>query len=130
MARNLELSVALLLGLSLAPLTRAADQEAGAGTKEGSPRLRVLFLGDRGHHRPADRAAQIKPVLAGRGIDVTYTENVKDLNRATLSKYDALLIYANTESIAPEQEKALLDYVTEAAGLCPSTAHHIASQLS
>ncbi len=119
MARNLELSVALLLGLSLAPVTRAADQEPGAGTNDGTPRLRALFLGDRGHHRPADRAAQLKPVLAGRGIDVTYTENVKDLNKETLAKYDALLIYANTESIAPEQEKALLDYVTAGGGFVP-----------
>ena len=90
-----------------------------ANSKAPPPRLRVLFLGDRGHHRPADRAAQIKPVLAGRGIDLTYTENVKDLNRETLSKYDALLIYANTESIAPDQEKALLDYVEEGGGFVP-----------
>ena len=37
--------------------------------------LKVLFLGDQGHHRPADRAAQLIPVLASRGIDVTYTED-------------------------------------------------------
>ena len=41
--------------------------------------LSVLFLGDRGHHRPADRYSQIAPVLAGRGIEVTYTEKVSDL---------------------------------------------------
>jgi len=32
----------------------------------------VLFLGDNGHHRPASGEA-INPVMAGRGIDVTYT---------------------------------------------------------
>ena len=73
--------------------------------------LSVLFLGDRGHHRPADRHAQIAPVLAGRGIDVTYTEKMADLNHDTLGKYDALLIYANTTRISKDQEKALLDYV-------------------
>ena len=36
--------------------------------------LSVLFLGDKGHHVPADRAAQLTPVFAGRGIKVTYTE--------------------------------------------------------
>ena len=44
------------------------------------PPLSVLFLGDRGHHRPADRAAQIIPVMAGRGIEVAYTEKCRDLN--------------------------------------------------
>jgi hypothetical protein len=58
--------------------------------------LTVLFLGDQGHHRPADRAPQLIPVLATRGIDVTYTESMADLNPSTLAKYDVLMIYANT----------------------------------
>ena len=64
---------------------------AGAQTGESPvPRpLSVLFFGDRGHHRSADRYEQIAPVLAGRGIEVTYTENVSDLNPASLKKYRA-----------------------------------------
>ncbi len=117
MARTLTL--AILFGLVPAFLSVAADDPPKA-KPESSPRvLKVLFLGDRGHHRPADRAAQLKPVLAGRGIDLTYTEDAKDLNRETLSRYDALVIYANTESIRPEQEKALLDYVEEGGGFVP-----------
>jgi len=81
--------------------------------------LNVLFLGDGGHHKPADRAAQLIPVLASRGIAVTYTEAASDLNPVTLTRYDALLIYANTERIAPEQEKALLDYVENGGGFAP-----------
>ena len=69
----------------------AADPPA----PKGKP-LAVLFLGDNGQHRPADRSEQLAPVLAGRGIDVTYTEKVSDLNPETLGKYDALMIYANT----------------------------------
>src|SRR5580704_5005624 len=113
------LTLALLLGLSSASIARGAQQPPGAGPNAARPSLRVLFLGDRGHHRPADRAAQLKPVLAGRGIDVTYTEKMSELNRETLGRYDALLIYANTESITPEQEKALLDYVEEGGGFVP-----------
>ncbi len=113
------LTLALLLGLSSASIARGAQQPPGAGPNAARPALRVLFLGDRGHHRPADRAAQLKPVLAGRGIDVTYTEKMSELNRETLGRYDALLIYANTESITPEQEKALLDYVEEGGGFVP-----------
>ena len=73
--------------------------------------LSVLLLSDRGHHRPAERYSQIAPVLAGRGIEVTYTEKMSDLNPETLGKYDAVLIYANTTRISKDQEKALLDYV-------------------
>ena len=84
-----------------------------------SPPLRVLFLGDSGAHRPADRASQLIPVLANRGIDVTYTENVADLNRDFLERFDALLIYANIEKITPEQETALLAYVEDGGGFVP-----------
>jgi putative membrane-bound dehydrogenase-like protein len=79
----------------------------------------VLFLGDRGHHEPADRAAQITPVLAGRGIRVTYTERLADLNPDTLAKHDALLIYANITQISPAQEKALIEYVEKGGAFVP-----------
>ena len=91
-----------------------------AAARHERPRaIKVLFLGDQGHHRPADRAAQITPVLAGRGIDVTYTEKLGDLNPETLARYDALLIYANITEISPDQEKALLDYVERRRRLRP-----------
>src|SRR4051812_49300213 len=81
--------------------------------------LSVLFLGDRGHHRPADRAAQLAPVMHDRGIEVTYTEDVNDLNVEKLAKYDALIVYANIDAIQPAQEKALLDYVAGGGGFVP-----------
>jgi putative membrane-bound dehydrogenase-like protein len=96
--------------------------QAAGGQANGSPaapRLKVLFLGDKGHHQPADRAAQITPVFAGRGIDVTYTENLDVLTDGSLAKYDALLIYANIESISPGQEKALIDYVENGGAFVP-----------
>ncbi len=82
--------------------------------------LSVLFLGDKGgHHQTPARAAQLIPVFATRGIDVTYTEAMADLNPTTLAKYDVLLIYANTEKIEPDQEKALVDYVEGGRGFAP-----------
>ncbi len=81
--------------------------------------LAVLFLGDRAGHRPADRFEQFAPVLAGRGIELTYTENVSDLNTENLARYDALVIYANTTEISKDQEKALLDYVAGGGGFVP-----------
>ncbi len=81
--------------------------------------LSVLFLGDRGHHLPADRAAQLTPVMAARGIRITYTEELADLNPDNLARYDALILYANIEKIGPDQEKALLDYVAAGGGFVP-----------
>ena len=83
------------------------------------PKLNVLFLGDNGHHRPADRFAQLQPVFAARGIALTYTDKLDDLNPKTLAGYDGLVVYANHEKIAPEQEKALLDYVAAGKGFVP-----------
>ena len=89
-----------------------------AALATGSPDdLRVLFLGDRGHHRPADRAKQLVPVLAERGIAITYTENPDDLLR--LAGYHALLVYANIDAITPAQEQALLAYVEGGGGYVP-----------
>ncbi|HVC92537.1 MAG TPA: PVC-type heme-binding CxxCH protein, partial [Pirellulales bacterium] len=81
--------------------------------------LKVLFLGDEGHHRPADRAAQLVPLMAGRGIEITYTDNLAELNPENLARYDALLLYANIERIEPREEKALLDYVSHGGGFVP-----------
>ncbi len=81
--------------------------------------LRLLFLGDRGHHQPAARFKQFQPVMAGRKIELVYTENVGDLNAETLGKYDGLLLFANIDEIKPEQAKALLDYVAGGKGFVP-----------
>jgi putative membrane-bound dehydrogenase-like protein len=80
-------------------------------------RISVLFLGDNGHHQPAERFPQLAGALKKRGIDLTYTNKVSDLDPAVLSKYDGLMIYANIEKISPAQEKALLDYVAGGKGL-------------
>lgn len=94
----------------LGPLALAADP---------GPRIKVLFLGDNGHHKPADRFAQLATALKERGIDLTYTDKTSDLNEATLNGYDGLMVYANTTQISPEQEKAMVDYVQAGHGFLP-----------
>jgi putative membrane-bound dehydrogenase-like protein len=96
----------------------AASKPAPAAEAPSKP-ITVLFLGDQGHHRPADRAPQIIPVMATRGIEITYTEAMSDLNPTTLAKYDVLMIYSNETKIEPDQEKALLDYVENGGGFAP-----------
>ncbi len=81
--------------------------------------LRILFLGDKGHHQPELRFRQLQPVLEPRGIELTYTDSAASLNDNTLAKYDGLLIYANTTKISPTQEKALLDFVAAGKGFIP-----------
>ncbi len=101
--------------LWLAPLGTITAAEPDAH----DPTLSVLFLGDKGHHRPADRAAQLIPVMYDRGINVTYTEKLSDLSPDTLKKYDALIVYANIDAIEPSQNQALLDYVAAGGGFVP-----------
>jgi uncharacterized protein len=105
---------AIFIGLSSAMVPAA---------EPGKP-LSVLFLGDGGHHQPAERARQLIPVMAGRGIDITYTERLADLNPANLATHDALIVYANIERIEPSEEQALLDYVAGGGGFA---ALHCAS---
>lgn len=95
-----------LYASSAAPPVAAAD-------------LRVLFLGDSGHHQPRVRFALLESALRPRGFELTYTDRLTDLNAATLSQYDALLLYANIERIEPEQEQALLAYVDGGGGFAP-----------
>ncbi len=101
----------------------ATDSVGGAGNHPVR-RVKVLFLGDEGHHVPRERARQLIPVASRNGIDISYTEDIGDLNPATLNMYDCLMIYANIERISPEHEKALLDYVEGGHGL---VALHCAS---
>ncbi|MBL8830102.1 MAG: ThuA domain-containing protein, partial [Planctomycetaceae bacterium] len=82
--------------------------------------LNILFLGDLGHHQPARRFDQIHPVLAARGIDLSYTEDlVTALQPAALDKFDGLLVYANIDKIEDNQATALLDYVARGKGFIP-----------
>ena len=94
-----------------------------AATGQGR-RLEVLFLGDNGHHRPLERLPTLMEGLGPRGVNLTYTDRLEDVNTDNLSKYDALLIYANWDEITPAAEKALLRYVSEGHGL---VALHCAS---
>jgi uncharacterized protein len=96
------------------PFTRAA-----AATADTNSTVRVLFLGDRAGHRPADRFAILEPVLAKRNIEMTYTESMEDLNPSKLATVDCLMIYANITRISPEQEKAMMDFVEGGGGLAP-----------
>ncbi len=84
------------------------------------PALKLLFLGDNGHHRPADRFAQLAPVLAKRNIELKYIDDpALALSPETLAKFDGLVLYANIDNIKPQEEQALLDFVAGGKGFIP-----------
>ncbi len=85
-----------------------------------TPKLNVLFLGDSGHHQPAARFKQLDAAFKARGIALTYTDKLADLNPETLGKYDGLIVYANHGKFdTAEQEKALIDFVAGGKGFIP-----------
>ena len=81
--------------------------------------LKLLFLGDNGHHQPRVRFQQLQPVMKQRGIELVYTDQMKDLNPATLKDYAGLVVYANIDAISKEQAEALLNFVAEGKGFIP-----------
>ncbi|MCX7409406.1 MAG: ThuA domain-containing protein [Planctomycetales bacterium] len=106
----LRILFALLLSCSLIASVSAAEMPA---------KLKLLYLGDGGHHQPAVRFKQLQPVLKKRGIDLVYSDVIGDLNSATLKSYDGVVVYANIDAIEPEQAKALLDFVASGKGFVP-----------
>lgn len=83
-------------------------------------RIELLFLGhEQEHHNSRAYFPILATALIKDGINITYTENVDDLNTENLGLYDGLIIYANHESITPAQEKALLSYVDEGHAFIP-----------
>lgn len=65
---SVSILLAVTLGITLNQGIRAQDTK-----------IKLLFLGDNGHHKPNDRFRQIQPVLAAKGIDLVYTDKVESL---------------------------------------------------
>jgi putative membrane-bound dehydrogenase-like protein len=109
-------ALAAAVGLSQSPI--APEPEAR--------RVEVLFLGaptENGPaHDPIERYRIIKKALGTAGINFSYTEDLSDLNREVLDKYDAVLMYANWDQggkLAEDRERALLGYVEDGGAFLP-----------
>ncbi|QHW00100.1 PVC-type heme-binding CxxCH protein [Spirosoma endbachense] len=116
----------LLLALVLHQgCTRTARPGMGSGqnpstTETTARRGEVLFLGNRSkHHDSGKYAPWLAISLFKKGVNLTYTVNVNDLNPENLAKYDGLIIYANHDSLPPAQESALKAFVEGGKGLIP-----------
>lgn len=95
------------------------DSSRGTSAQVRPRRVEILFLGDNGHHQPRERVPELMAALGNKGINITYTDRLEDLNTANLSQYDGLLIYANYDSLPKPQEEALLGFVASGHGLIP-----------
>src|SRR5687767_12467186 len=104
----------LFLGVLMLAALLPSQLNAQAARAE---RVRVLFLGDNGHHRPHDRAKGILPILAQKGIDLFYTDELEDLNTAELDKYHVLMLYNNHTTVTQPQLSALTEFVKDGGGL-------------
>lgn len=91
----------------------------GLQTPAWSSPVKVLFLGDNGHHQPAKRFDELAPALKSRGIELTYSDRMEDLNGETLAQYAGLLLYANIDRIERDQVNAVLEYVEQGGGFIP-----------
>ena len=87
---------------------------------EGPRKLQIFFLGHKSeHHNSSKYLPMLASALSKQGIQFTYSDDPNDLNDANLEQYDGLMIYANHETITPEQEKALLNFVEKGKGFIP-----------
>ena len=102
-------------------LTLIACNSSEKKKKDDQPRrIELLFLGHaQEHHNSRIYMPILVSALTKSGINITYTEEVEDLNPENLNLYDGVIIYANHEGRFPEQEKALLDYVAEGHAFIP-----------
>lgn len=83
-------------------------------------RVEILVLGHESEHHDSEKLMMyLATPLFQKGINLTYTTDVNDLNSTTLNNYDGLMIYANHEQITAEQENALKEYVEGGKALIP-----------
>ncbi len=110
-----------ICGITLALLIGCIVTSCDNKRRDTDPRrIEILFLGHDSEHHPS---ARLLPLLASalslEGINFSYTDNPSDLNPENLARYDGLMIYANHETIQPEQETALLNFVASGKGFLP-----------
>ena len=88
--------------------------------------VEILFLGaplaNEPGHDPIERYRVLKKALGVDGINLTYTEDLADIRREVLDRYDGVMLYGNwrqNETMDPAQEKALLGYVNDGGAFLP-----------
>ncbi len=89
--------------------------------KDDQPRrLELLLLGHKSKHHDSEQLAEILiQEYFKKGINISYTTNPDDILNDDFKLYDGLILYANHDSITPEQNTALLNFVSSGKGFIP-----------
>jgi len=114
-----------LLPLGILALAIGFSQNVKQPAQEAR-HVEILFFGaptaNGPHHDPIERYRVLKKALGVDGINLTYTEDLADIRRDVLDRYDGLMLYGNwkqNEAMDPAQEKALLGYVNDGGAFLP-----------
>jgi len=112
--------IALLLALIFITSCAPEVKEVQVIPDDEPRRIELLFLGHASeHHNSRAYLPILASALTQSGINLTYTEDVQDLNKENLSLYDGVVIYANHEGRHPDQEDALMEFVSEGHAFIP-----------
>ena len=81
-------------------------------------RIEVLFLGSENKHGhdPIARFRVIRKALGPKGVNLTYSATLDALTSADLVHYDVLLLFANHDIIAKDEQDALIRFVEQGGG--------------
>src|SRR5215210_5803718 len=108
-------------------MPRPSPHPARAQPRPGRPaapsagrKIEVLFLGHASQHHNSEVAlGLLAPALARDGINFTYTIDPNDLNPQKLARFDAIMLYANHDTISAPQAEALLAFVESGHAFLP-----------
>lgn len=113
--------IGMLVAAACAPKVVSQQDTTSTSQDPINPkRIEVLFLGHKSTHHDSYRYAPWLAIkLFQSGINMTYTDDLADLNLENLEKFDGLIIYANHDTISASQEAALKAFVEGGKGLIP-----------
>lgn len=97
----------------------AALPSAETTSQVNAERLDVLFIGDRGHHRPEERLHDVYGPMLRAGFAIDWEEDLEDISRARLDDYDCVMMYANQpqHQVVPQKFfQALKGFVHDGGG--------------
>src|SRR5690606_39920665 len=81
-------------------------------------RAEVLFVGSADEAVEAGKYASWLAIeLFKSGINLTYTSDLGDLNKKSLRVYDGVVLFAVSDSISTEQQRAVAEYVEVGMGM-------------
>lgn len=120
MNQNMKLRQISLLLLSMVLLFSSCGRKNQFLSMTEPRRVEILVLGHESEHHNSEKLMlHLGTPLFQKGINLTYTTDLNDLNEEVLYNYDGLMIYANHDSISASQEAALKDYVQSGKALIP-----------